>query len=296
MSSKDRVNGDAAGERKFTRGLSKPGSAAAVRETVSLAVRKGTSMSKPKRVEPVDYEQFLSKNRGVLDHDLLKEMIFIPEDAFEINVQPRMRRTVVCPTRALLHAAGSSDDEEDEDGRQKLRSSETSSVESPPHLLVESAVASFVADWTTVDYKADDYGGSFAQLPKRNDDGASGSMTAIDHLFEVDAELTEESGAGGGGGGSSSLDSSRSGDGSGSAEIIKKGYLQKGPETRGDTSSSSMISINFHPKSFKRRFFYLKQQVCDAVDSTESCFSLPPGDLLFAHQCKHLLYIHSRWT
>ena len=28
------------GERKFTRGLSKPGSAAAVRETVSLAVRK----------------------------------------------------------------------------------------------------------------------------------------------------------------------------------------------------------------------------------------------------------------
>ena len=77
--------------------------------------------------------------------------------------------------------------------------------------------------------------------------------------LEVDAELTEESSSNGGGG-SSSLDSSRSGDGSGSAEIIKKGYLQKGPETRGD-ASSSMISISFHPKSFKRRFFYLKQQV-----------------------------------
>ena len=255
--SKDRINGvgDAAGERKFTRGLSKPGSAAAVRETVSQAVRKGTSMSKPKRVDPVDYEQFLAKNRGVLDHDLLKDMIFIPEDAFEINVQPRMRRTVDCPTRALLNAS----DEEDEEGRRKLRCSETSSAESPPHLLVESSVASFVADWTTVDYKADDYGGSFAQLPKRSEAGASSSSTAIDHVFEVDAELTEESSSNGGGG-SSSLDSSRSGDGSGSAEIIKKGYLQKGPETRGD-ASSSMISISFHPKSFKRRFFYLKQQV-----------------------------------
>lgn len=177
MSAKDRVvvnggGGDAANERKFTRGLSKPGSAAAVRETVSQAVRKGTSMSKPKRVEPVEFEQFIAKHRGVLDHDLLKEMIFIPEDAFEINVQPRMRRHVVCPTRALLNAtsapsasASSDEDEDDEAGRQRnLCFSETSSSESPPHLLVESAVASFVADWTTVDYKADDYGGSFAQV------------------------------------------------------------------------------------------------------------------------------------
>ena len=62
-------------------------------------------MAKPKRVEPVDYEQFLSKNRQILEHDILKEMIFIPEDNFELNVQPRVRRHVVCPTRALLLSA-----------------------------------------------------------------------------------------------------------------------------------------------------------------------------------------------
>ena len=70
-------------------------------------------------------------------------------------------------------------------------------------------------------------------------------------------EDAASSSSGGGGGGAGSLDSSLSRDGSGNAEIIKKGYLQKGPESRGD----AMISISFHPKSFKKRFFYLKQQV-----------------------------------
>ena len=271
--------GDAAGERKFTRGLSKPGSAAAVRETVSLAVRKGACMTKPKRVEPVDYEEFMTKNRGVLEHDLLKEMIFIPEDAFEIDSHARTRRTVVCPTRALLRPnAGcpkeQEEEEEDEEEEEELCWSETGVRDAPPpHLLVRSSVAAFIADWTTVRFKMDDYGGTYAQLPKSATSGGGGlggaggegggsPTTPVDHVFEVDAELEggAESGAGGGG---VDLDSSRSGGGGGGAEIIKKGFLQKGPETRPGESAvtPSMISISFHPKSFKRRLFCLKQQV-----------------------------------
>ena len=113
-----------------------------------------------------------------------------------------------------------------------LRCSELRSADAPAlHLLVESAVASFVSDWITIDFKFDDYGGNFNQLPKRpaDQEGSGNAASApLDHIFEVDTEWAVEDGLGlsGGGGGGGVLDASRTS--LGATDVIKKGFLQKG--------------------------------------------------------------------
>ncbi|GFX03306.1 dedicator of cytokinesis protein 9 [Trichonephila clavipes] len=67
-------------ERKFTRSLNKPGSAAQVRETVSQAVRESTLIVKPQIIEPVDFEIFFHKNKTLLQNDPLREMLLFPQD------------------------------------------------------------------------------------------------------------------------------------------------------------------------------------------------------------------------
>lgn len=58
-------------ERKFTRGLNKPGMAAQLRENISQVVRE--SLSKPVLVEPIDFEGFIAKNKTLIQNDPQRE-------------------------------------------------------------------------------------------------------------------------------------------------------------------------------------------------------------------------------
>ncbi|KAJ8944837.1 hypothetical protein NQ314_009378 [Rhamnusium bicolor] len=67
-------------ERKFARGLGKPGTAAQLRETVSQVVRESTVQNKPRLVEPLDFEKFVIKNKTVLQNDPQRELLLYPTD------------------------------------------------------------------------------------------------------------------------------------------------------------------------------------------------------------------------
>ncbi|KRF81804.1 uncharacterized protein Dvir_GJ17604, isoform I [Drosophila virilis] len=82
-------------ERKFTRGLNKPGMAAQLRESVSQVVRESAVLSKPLVVEPVDFEAFIAKNKTLIQNDPQRELLIYPADDVSEIVMPRKQRTNV---------------------------------------------------------------------------------------------------------------------------------------------------------------------------------------------------------
>ncbi|XP_055386706.1 dedicator of cytokinesis protein 9 isoform X2 [Condylostylus longicornis] len=81
-------------ERKFTRGLIKPGMAAQLRETVSQVVRESAVLNKPLLVEPIDFESFVQKNKTLIQNDPQRELLLFPNDDVSEVVLPRKFRTV----------------------------------------------------------------------------------------------------------------------------------------------------------------------------------------------------------
>lgn len=197
-------------ERKFTRALSKPGTAAQARETVSQAVRESTVLVRPHLVEPVDYERFIANYRTILQNDPQREMLFFPMDDVSQAVIPRAIRTTV-PTIPP-----------------------NASSESLP-LFVRQCIKTYTADWHTVVYKYSAYSGTFKELPR-----TPRPTDLQDQVYEVDTEAEVKD-----------PESSGKGD----SEIIKEGYILKGPESGTD----SFISLA--TKSFKRRFMTLRREV-----------------------------------
>ncbi|XP_064541886.1 dedicator of cytokinesis protein 9 isoform X3 [Drosophila montana] len=82
-------------ERKFTRGLNKPGMAAQLRESVSQVVRESAVLSKPLVVEPIDFEAFIAKNKTLIQNDPQRELLIYPADDVSEIVMPRKQRTNV---------------------------------------------------------------------------------------------------------------------------------------------------------------------------------------------------------
>ncbi|KAI0241477.1 Dedicator of cytokinesis protein 9 [Lamellibrachia satsuma] len=111
-------------------------------------------------------------------------------------------------------------------------------------LLVKESIQSYTSIWHAIHYKYSAYSGSYKDLP-----GAySGSYKDLPggkppdvlphQVFEVDTEDNDE----------------ESSQRNGAQQITKQGWLYKGPDNGLETSIMSFT------RSFKRRYFYLKQQ------------------------------------
>ncbi|KAI1305795.1 Dedicator of cytokinesis protein 9 [Halotydeus destructor] len=211
-------------DRKFRRVLSRPGSAAVARETVSAAVRQSTLMVRPAIVEPIDYEAFVLKNRTILQNDPQRELLLVPLDDFSARRIPRKLRTTraspALPQRSPLSGDvnGTSD---------KMPSSSA-----PLH--VRESIDSFTRDWHVIDFKYDQYSGNWSELPKV----PKVHERLLNQVYEVDDTDDDLEDA---------VNSA--------VGIAKEGYILKGTEAGTD----SFISVA--TKSFKRRWMSLRQEI-----------------------------------
>ncbi|XP_051566435.1 dedicator of cytokinesis protein 9 [Myxocyprinus asiaticus] len=149
--------------RKFTRGLSKPGTAAELRQSVSEAVRTSVLVVKPRVVEPLDYENVLIQRKTQILSDGLRDMLQFPLEDFQISTLPRQIQTLfpTVPAQAMREAQS---------------------------LFVQECIKTYISDWHVVDYKYEDYSGDFRQL--------SNKMIRPDnlalHVFEVDEDVDKD--------------------------------------------------------------------------------------------------------
>uniref|UniRef100_A0A8C7VTB3 Dedicator of cytokinesis protein 9 n=1 Tax=Oncorhynchus mykiss TaxID=8022 RepID=A0A8C7VTB3_ONCMY len=144
--------------RKFTRGLSKPGTAAELRQSVSEVVR--TSVFIRKVIEPLDYETVLVQRKTQILSDVLRDMLQFPQEDFQV------RRTVY-PTVP-------------ENAEKEAQS-----------LFVQECIKTYNTDWHVVNYKYEDYSGDFRQLPNK----VSRPDKLAVHVFEVDEDDTTSLGS-----------------------------------------------------------------------------------------------------
>uniref|UniRef100_A0A8C1N156 Dedicator of cytokinesis 9 n=1 Tax=Cyprinus carpio TaxID=7962 RepID=A0A8C1N156_CYPCA len=149
--------------RKFTRGLSKPGTAAELRQSVSEAVRTSVLVVKPRVVEPLDYESVLVQRKTQILSDGLRDMLLFPLEDFQVCMLPRQIRTL-CPS-IPPHA---------------LREAQS--------LFVQECIKSYISDWHVVNYKYEDYSSDFRQLPNK----VSRPDNLAQHVFEVDEDVDKD--------------------------------------------------------------------------------------------------------
>ncbi|XP_055465820.1 dedicator of cytokinesis protein 9 isoform X4 [Psammomys obesus] len=149
--------------RKFTRALSKPGTAAELRQSVSEVVRGSVLLAKPKLIEPLDYENVLVQKKTQILNDCLREMLLFPYDDFQTAILRRQGR----------HS----------------RSTVPANAEQEAHsLFVTECIRTYNSDWHLVTYKYEDYSGEFRQLPSK----AARLDKLPVHVYEVDEEADKD--------------------------------------------------------------------------------------------------------
>ncbi|XP_045470639.1 dedicator of cytokinesis protein 9 isoform X1 [Harmonia axyridis] len=144
-------------ERRFARGLNKPGTAAQLRETVSQVVRESTVQIKPQLVEPLDFENFLLKNKTVLQNDPQRELlIYPPDDISQVALQRRYRTlTSSIPSRSEVENC---------------------------NLFTRECVNTYLSNWNLIHYKYNAYSGTYIDLPKQP------NSKLTEELYEVDID------------------------------------------------------------------------------------------------------------
>ncbi|XP_049532929.1 dedicator of cytokinesis protein 11 isoform X2 [Anopheles darlingi] len=259
-------------ERKFTRGLNKPGMAAQLRENISQVVRESTSLTKPVIVEPIDFEAFILKNRTLIQNDPHRELVLYPNDDVSEVLQPKKFRTIhsnipghtvvgSVPLSTTASIGGGS-----LNGSSKQRS-ETGSTTSgsvagsqngtPTSnrslsissvgtgasgagatglLLTRQALHTYESPDHLIHYKYSKYGASWYDLPR-----TSPSEELKEEVYEVDTDPDR-------------MDEQMTR--SQADTITKQGYLLKGPDTNSDRMFAHIGS-----KSFKKRYCYLRQEI-----------------------------------
>ncbi|XP_055302716.1 dedicator of cytokinesis protein 9 isoform X2 [Sitodiplosis mosellana] len=242
-------------ERKFTRGLNKPGMAAQLRESVSQVVRESAVLNKPLAVQPIDFESFVAKNKTLIQNDPQRELLIYPTDDVSQVVLPRKFRTTsnfipILPTlkkevsstklsngSLKTNGSPSSNSLADEAKDENITNGHNPpSSQSHGLLLTRQALHTYQSNNHLVHYKYSAYSGSYHELPK-----SSSESTNKEEVYEVDTDpdrIDEEMTR-------SQADS-----------ITKQGYLYKGPDTASDRMFAHIGS-----KSFKRRYCYLRQEV-----------------------------------
>ncbi|XP_067392949.1 dedicator of cytokinesis protein 9 isoform X3 [Emydura macquarii macquarii] len=149
--------------RKFTRALSKPGTAAELRQSVSEAVRGSVLLAKPKLIEPIDYENVIVQKKTQILNDALREMLLFPYDDFQTALLKRQGR-YICSTVP-------------ENAEKEAQS-----------LFVTECIKTYNSDWHVVNYKYEDYSGEFRQLPNK---GTKLEKLPV-HVYEVDEEADKD--------------------------------------------------------------------------------------------------------
>ncbi|XP_065085612.1 dedicator of cytokinesis protein 9 isoform X1 [Ochlerotatus camptorhynchus] len=241
-------------ERKFTRGLNKPGMAAQLRENISQVVRESASLSKPILVDPIDFEGFITKNKTLIQNDPQRELLLYPNDDVAEVVLPKKFRTVTSniPSFAKALASSSAQNGGSSSGKSAAATNGTSSqcaspthdsngsnratVSSTGHLLTRQALHTYESANHLIHYKYSAYGGTYQELPR-----ISPSDELKEELYEIDTDHDR-------------LDEQMTR--SQADTITKQGYLLKGPDTNSDRMFAHIGS-----KSFKRRYCYLRQEI-----------------------------------
>ncbi|XP_062853748.1 dedicator of cytokinesis protein 9 [Trichomycterus rosablanca] len=149
--------------RKFSRALSKPGTAAELRQSVSEVVRTSVLLTKPKVIEPLDYESVLVQRKTQILSDVLRDMLQFPIDDFQMSTVKRQGRTLY-PTVP--------------EGAENTASS----------LFVQECIKTYNSDGHVITYKYEDYSGDFRQLPNK----VSRPEKLPTHVFEVDEDVDKD--------------------------------------------------------------------------------------------------------
>ncbi|KAG5877388.1 hypothetical protein JTB14_027999 [Gonioctena quinquepunctata] len=155
-------------ERKFARGLGKPGTAAQMRETVSQVVRESTVQTKPHLVEPLDFEKFVIKNKTVLQNDPQRELLLYPPDDISQIVLPRRFRTL-CQTFPSI--------------------AETENCS----LFSKQCINSYSSNWNLIHYKYNAYSGSYTDLPQKPQEN---KLSEEIYEVDIDTDAVDESNPG----------------------------------------------------------------------------------------------------
>ncbi|XP_066571023.1 dedicator of cytokinesis protein 11 isoform X2 [Amia ocellicauda] len=149
--------------RKFTKRLSKPGTAAELRQSVSEAVRTSVIVEKPKIIEPLDYENVILQRKTQIHSDPHRDLLLCPMDDVSESTIPRQRRTVCSSVP--------------QNAEKEARS-----------LFAKECIKMYNMDWHTVNYKYEAYSGDFRMLPCK---GLKTEKLPT-HVFEIDEDLKDE--------------------------------------------------------------------------------------------------------
>uniref|UniRef100_A0A8C5CRE9 Dedicator of cytokinesis 11 n=1 Tax=Gadus morhua TaxID=8049 RepID=A0A8C5CRE9_GADMO len=152
--------------RKFTKRLSKPGTAAEVRQSVSEAVRTSVIVEKPKIIEPLDYEAVVFQRKAQIHSDPHRDLLLCPVDDVSESQVSRQRRTVV-PTVP-------------QNAEREARS-----------LFAKECIKMYNTDWHVINYKYEAYSGDFRMLPSKG----LKSDKLPSHVFEIDEDAKDEDSA-----------------------------------------------------------------------------------------------------
>uniref|UniRef100_A0A3Q3IIJ0 Dedicator of cytokinesis 11 n=1 Tax=Monopterus albus TaxID=43700 RepID=A0A3Q3IIJ0_MONAL len=149
--------------RKFTKRLSKPGTAAEVRQSVSEAVRSTVDLEQPKIIEPLDYEAVVFQRKAQIHSDPHRDLLLCPVDDVSESQISRQRRTVVpsVPQNAEREARS---------------------------LFAKECIKMYNTDWRVINYKYEAYSGDFRMLPSKG--MKTDKLPA--HVFEVDEDAKDE--------------------------------------------------------------------------------------------------------
>ncbi|XP_050528941.1 dedicator of cytokinesis protein 9 isoform X2 [Daktulosphaira vitifoliae] len=146
------------GERKFIKGLGRPGMAAQLRESVSQVVRENSNHLKFFQVDPIEFEDYCAKNHTVFQNDPQRELLIYPLDDISHVVLPRRYRTV-------------------DSGIPEEDIKECS-------LLTKKCIQNYSSNWHVIHYKYSAYSESYFQLPKVHK-----SQNVKDEVYDIDSGI-----------------------------------------------------------------------------------------------------------
>ncbi|KAK6480503.1 dedicator of cytokinesis protein 11 isoform X1 [Huso huso] len=149
--------------RKFTKRLSKPGTAAELRQSVCEAVRTSVIAEKPKIIEPLDYENVIIQRKVQIHNDPHRDLLLCPVDDVSVSSIPRPRRT--------LHSSVP------QNAEKEARS-----------LFAKECIKTYNMDWHVVNYKYEAYSGDFRMLPCKG----LKSEKLPTPVFEIDEDAKDE--------------------------------------------------------------------------------------------------------
>uniref|UniRef100_A0A8B9LHQ9 Dedicator of cytokinesis 11 n=1 Tax=Astyanax mexicanus TaxID=7994 RepID=A0A8B9LHQ9_ASTMX len=141
--------------RKFTKRLSKPGTAAELRQSVSEAVRSSVIVEQTKIIEPLDYENVVFQRKAQIHSDPQRDLLLWPAD--DVSQIERQRRTTISsvPQNAENEAKS---------------------------LFAKECIKMYNTDWNVINYNYEAYSGCFRMLPCKG----SKAEKLPSHVFEVD--------------------------------------------------------------------------------------------------------------